>query len=93
MKDKIAKKEKKSNKRKAKSTAKQDERFSKIAVDPLFNEIPRKERKVVVDERFQRMLTDDRFKIGASLGKVDKRGRRIDLSTNQHLSNLYDFEQ
>ncbi|KAI1724115.1 hypothetical protein Ddc_05320 [Ditylenchus destructor] len=93
MKDKMKKKESKSNKRKAKSTAKQDERFSKIAIDPLFNEIPRKERKVVVDERFQRMLKDDRFKIGASVGKVDKRGRKIDLSTNQHLANLYDFEQ
>uniref|UniRef100_A0A915CUL1 NUC153 domain-containing protein n=1 Tax=Ditylenchus dipsaci TaxID=166011 RepID=A0A915CUL1_9BILA len=33
-------------------------------MDPLFKEIPRKERKVVVDERFKTMFTDDRFKLG-----------------------------
>lgn len=67
-----------------------DDRFADIATNPLFKEIPRKKKKVVVDERFQAMFTDDRFKTGKS-GKIDKRGRCLDLSSSKHLASLYDM--
>ncbi len=33
-----------------------EDRFARIAKDPLFREMPKKKRKVVVDERFKKMV-------------------------------------
>lgn len=69
----------------------EDDRFAEISTNPLFNEIPRKKKKVVIDQRFQSMFTDNRFKT-RKFGKMDKRGRCLDLSNSKHLAALYDMD-
>jgi hypothetical protein len=52
----------------------QDERFKHVAYDARFQRFPsRNKNKVKVDDRFQRMFTDEEFRVGAS---KDKRGRK-----------------
>lgn len=68
-----------------------DSRFIKITSNPLFNEMSKKERKVIVDERFKQLFTDDQFKIGNF--KVDKRGRKFNIPGKDHLNNIYDIEK
>jgi len=34
----------------------EDARCSRVAYDPMFREMPKKRRKVVVDERFKKMV-------------------------------------
>jgi len=52
----------------------QDERFKHLAYDARFQRFPSRNKNTVkVDDRFQRMFTDEEFRVGAS---KDKRGRK-----------------
>nr|XP_006824858.1 PREDICTED: LOW QUALITY PROTEIN: ESF1 homolog [Saccoglossus kowalevskii] len=66
----------------------QDERFAHIKQDPRFQKMPRLERKVKIDKRFQGMFRDQRFKEKYT---VDKRGRPVNLSTNEDLRKYYEL--
>lgn len=63
-----------------------DSRFSHIANDPRFKTIPRSQRQVKIDKRFQSMFKDKRFKIKYT---VDKRGRPISRTSNEDLERYY----
>ena len=39
----------------------EDSRFSKFNTDPKFRNVPKKQRKVQIDERFQSMFKDKKF--------------------------------
>ncbi|VDK76961.1 unnamed protein product [Litomosoides sigmodontis] len=65
-----------------------DERFNVVLNDPRFDALPRKKRKVVVDERFKDMLTSEKF---SSKGNVDMRGRRINWKPKNDLNVLYEL--
>jgi hypothetical protein len=66
-----------------------DPRFSKLFTDPKFRNVPKKERKVKIDERFQSMFKDKRFvsKVG-----VDKRGRPGNFTTKENFEKFYHLE-
>ncbi|KAK7165816.1 hypothetical protein R3I93_005788 [Phoxinus phoxinus] len=70
----------------SKNTASGDERFSKVKKDPRFWEMPNRERKVKIDERFQSMFHDQRFKLKYT---VDKRGRPVNHTTTEDLKRFY----
>ena len=63
-----------------------DQRFAHIAKDPRYRRIPREERKVKIDKRFQTMFSDKRFKLKYS---VDKRGKPVNLTSNENLKKYY----
>lgn len=63
-----------------------DGRFSHIASDPKFKTIPRSQRKVKIDKRFQGMFKDKRFKMNYT---VDKRGKPISRTSNEDLGHYY----
>lgn len=63
-----------------------DGRFSRIARDPMFWEMPEKERKVKIDKRFRAMFHDKKFKMKYT---VDKRGRPVNYSTTENLRKFY----
>ncbi|XP_028393448.1 ESF1 homolog [Dendronephthya gigantea] len=65
-----------------------DERFSHIAKDPRFRKIPNKKRKVKIDSRFQQMFSDKNFNTKYF---VDKRGRKVQDSAKEDLSNFYEL--
>ena len=67
----------------------EDKRFAHIGKDPKFRPIPRKEKKVKVDSRFNAMFNDDRFKLKYS---VDKRGRPVNFTSKEQLEKFYDLE-
>lgn len=70
----------------SKNTASGDDRFSKVKKDPRFWEMPNRERKVKIDERFQSMFHDQRFKLKYT---VDKRGRPVNHTTTEDLKRFY----
>ncbi|XP_027750284.1 ESF1 homolog [Empidonax traillii] len=63
-----------------------DGRFSCVARDPRFWEMPEKERKVKIDKRFRAMFHDKKFKLKYT---VDKRGRPVNFSTTENLRKFY----
>ena len=66
-----------------------DPRFSKFQTDPKFRTIPKKVRKVKIDERFQSLLKDKKF---VSKASVDKRGRPGNFSTKENYEKFYELE-
>lgn len=63
-----------------------DSRFAHIANDPRFKTIPRAQRQVKIDKRFQAMFKDKRFKMKYT---VDKRGRPMSRTSNEDLERFY----
>ncbi|OWK56397.1 ESF1 [Lonchura striata] len=63
-----------------------DGRFSCVARDPRFWEMPEKERKVKIDKRFRAMFHDKKFKLKYT---VDKRGRPVNYTTTENLRKFY----
>ncbi|NXB47725.1 ESF1 protein, partial [Leucopsar rothschildi] len=63
-----------------------DGRFSCVARDPRFWEMPEKERKVKIDKRFRAMFHDKKFKLRYT---VDKRGRPVNYSSTENLRKFY----
>ncbi|KAG1697385.1 ESF1 [Nymphon striatum] len=66
----------------------EDDRFTHISRDPRFKRLPIKERKVKIDKRFKAIFDDDSFKIKYN---VDKRGRPIQLTSQENLKKYYDL--
>lgn len=66
----------------------QDERFQHLVSDPRFRGIPKVQRKVKIDKRFQSMFTDDKFKVKYT---VDKYGRRVNKSNAEDLRKFYEL--
>ncbi|XP_065158130.1 ESF1 homolog [Atheta coriaria] len=66
-----------------------DKRFAHVANDPKFRRIPKGERKVKIDKRFQSMFKDKKFKVKYT---VDKRGRPVNHSTTENLKRYYDID-
>ncbi|XP_017891935.1 ESF1 homolog [Ceratina calcarata] len=65
-----------------------DKRFAHIARDPKFKRIPKAERKVKVDKRFQSMFSDKKFSIKYT---IDKRGRPVNQTSSENLKKYYDL--
>lgn len=65
-----------------------DKRFAHVAKDPRFRKMPVGERKVKIDTRFKHMFKDKKFKMKYS---VDKRGRPVNLTTNENLKKYYEL--
>lgn len=63
-----------------------DGRFSCVARDPRFWEMPEKERKVKIDKRFRAMFHDKKFKLRYT---VDKRGRPVNYTSAENLRKFY----
>ncbi|XP_062345377.1 ESF1 homolog [Cinclus cinclus] len=63
-----------------------DGRFSCVARDPRFWEMPEKERKVKIDKRFRAMFHDKKFKLRYT---VDKRGRPVNYTSSENLRKFY----
>ncbi|XP_050428510.1 ESF1 homolog [Adelges cooleyi] len=63
-----------------------DKRFSKIGNDPKFKRLPKAERKVKIDKRFQSIFKDKRFKVKYT---IDKRGRPLRGSTTEDFKKFY----
>ncbi|KRY67638.1 ESF1 -like protein, partial [Trichinella pseudospiralis] len=70
------------------SEFKKDKRFAHVSWDPKFREMPRKIRKVKIDDRFSSMFTDPNFKLEFT---VDKRGRPYHRSTEENMRKFYDI--
>ncbi|XP_015184806.1 PREDICTED: ESF1 homolog isoform X2 [Polistes dominula] len=66
-----------------------DKRFAHIARDPKFKRIPKNERKIKIDKRFQSMFNDDKFAIKYT---VDKRGKPINQTSMENLQKYYHQE-
>eukprot|EP00820_Chromera_velia_P019557 Cvel_28367.t1-p1 / transcript=Cvel_28367.t1 / gene=Cvel_28367 / organism=Chromera_velia_CCMP2878 / gene_product=hypothetical protein / transcript_product=hypothetical protein / location=Cvel_scaffold3698:409-1435(-) / protein_length=211 / sequence_SO=supercontig / SO=protein_coding / is_pseudo=false len=58
--------------------------------DPRFKPVPKKVQKTVVDERFSKLFTDDRFRLSASR---DPYGRKKPRERGEDLSRLYALEK
>nr|XP_018913035.1 PREDICTED: pre-rRNA-processing protein esf1 [Bemisia tabaci]XP_018913036.1 PREDICTED: pre-rRNA-processing protein esf1 [Bemisia tabaci] len=65
-----------------------DDRFAHVAQDPKFRRIPKYERKIKIDKRFQSMFTDERFTVNYS---VDKRGRPLQKSSGDDFRKYYEI--
>ncbi|XP_053917296.1 ESF1 homolog isoform X1 [Cuculus canorus] len=63
-----------------------DGRFSRVARDPRFWEMPEKERKIKIDKRFHAMFHDKKFKLKYT---VDKRGRPVNYTSTEDLKKFY----
>lgn len=66
----------------------QDERFQHLVSDPRFKNLPKVQRKVKIDKRFQGMFTNDKFKVKYT---VDKYGRRVNKSNSEDLRKYYEL--
>ncbi|XP_047533514.1 ESF1 homolog [Vanessa atalanta] len=66
-----------------------DSRFAKYLNDPRYRQIPKHERKVKIDKRFQSMFKDDKFKVKYT---VDKRGRPVNETSTENLRKYYDLD-
>ncbi|XP_076638892.1 ESF1 homolog isoform X2 [Colletes latitarsis] len=65
-----------------------DKRFAHIARDPKFKRIPKTERKVKIDKRFQSMFKDKKFTVQYT---IDKRGRPVNQTSSENLRKYYDL--
>lgn len=66
----------------------EDKRFAHVLSDPKFRRIPKSERKVKIDNRFQSMFKDKKFKVKYT---IDKRGRPVNHSTTEDLKRYYEL--
>ncbi|KAL3267297.1 hypothetical protein HHI36_011428 [Cryptolaemus montrouzieri] len=64
----------------------EDERFKRISTDAKFRRVPGKQQKVQIDNRFQSMFKDKKFKEEYI---VDERGRPVHHSSAKDLKRLY----
>lgn len=67
-----------------------DSRFTKYLNDPKYRQIPKHERKVQIDKRFQSMFNDEKFKVKYT---VDKRGRPINETSTENLRKYYEVDE
>ncbi|XP_047991302.1 ESF1 homolog [Leguminivora glycinivorella] len=67
-----------------------DNRFVKYLNDPRYRQIPKHERKVKIDKRFQSMFNDSKFKVKYT---VDKRGRPVNETSTENLRKYYELEE
>ena len=71
-----------------------DSRFSSMHNAPIFKKVKKDNNKITVDERFQTVLTDDRFR--AVPGTIDIYGRKSKKSTKaaaeKELNSFYQIE-
>lgn len=66
-----------------------DKRFEHLASDPRFKTLRRKQKKVVIDERFQSMFTDKKFTLKYNR---NKRGRKQNKTSADDLKKYYSLE-
>eukprot|EP01036_Dinobryon_divergens_P044239 gene44239-59013_t len=66
-----------------------DPRFVSMQSDPIFKKNRKGKHKVKVDERFQGVLSDDRFRV--TPGQVDRYGRKTKAKSNAAVEELHDF--
>lgn len=67
-----------------------DSRFTKYLNDPRYRQIPKHERKVKIDKRFQSMFKDEKFKVKYT---VDKRGRPVNETSTENLRKYYEVDE
>nr|XP_021188283.2 ESF1 homolog isoform X1 [Helicoverpa armigera] len=67
-----------------------DDRFTKYLNDPKYRQIPKHERKVKIDKRFQSMFKDEKFKVKYT---VDKRGRPVNETSTENLRKYYEVDE
>lgn len=67
-----------------------DSRFGKYLNDPRYRQIPKHERKIKIDKRFQSMFNDEKFKVKYT---VDKRGRPVNETSTENLRKFYELEE
>ncbi|KAI8033838.1 uncharacterized protein LOC128265137 [Drosophila gunungcola] len=67
-----------------------DARFQHLLADPRFRGVPKVQRKVKIDKRFQGMFTDDKFKVKYT---VDKYGRPVNKSNAEDLRKFYELDE
>ncbi|XP_077290002.1 ESF1 homolog [Arctopsyche grandis] len=65
-----------------------DTRFTKLVNDPRYRQIPKTERKVKIDKRFQSMFDNEKFKVKYT---VDKRGKPVNQTSSENLKKYYDL--
>lgn len=83
---------KKSKKGQDASETAKDSRMSTIKSDPVFREMPKREKKVKVDPRFKAMFDDEQF--SSTTASVDRHGRPINkLKSREDLRNIYEMEE
>lgn len=78
-------------KSKSKNEMIDDPRFASVHTDPRFQRVPKRESKVTIDSRFNRMFTDKNF--STSSAPVDKRGRPKRQKTDSSLRHYYRIEE
>ena len=66
-----------------------DPRFKRLRTDPKFRNVPKKERKIKIDQRFQSLLEDKKF---GSKVSIDKRGRPGNFSTKENFAKFYELD-
>ncbi|XP_030567000.1 ESF1 homolog [Drosophila novamexicana] len=66
-----------------------DERFQHLLADPRFRGVPKVQRKVKIDKRFQGMFDDDKFKVKYT---VDKYGRPVNKTNAEDLRKFYELD-
>ncbi|XP_030379635.1 ESF1 homolog [Scaptodrosophila lebanonensis] len=66
-----------------------DERFQHLLADPRFRGVPKVQRKVKIDKRFQGMFNDEKFKVKYT---VDKYGRPVNKSNAEDLRKFYELD-
>lgn len=66
-----------------------DKRFTKLFTDPKYRNVPKKQRKVKIDDRFQSLFKDKKF---VSKVSVDKRGRPGNFSTKENFEKFYHMD-
>jgi hypothetical protein len=70
-----------------------DPRFFSMHTNPTFSRPKKQSNKVKIDERFQAVLTDERFR-AAEGGKVDRYGRRREKKDNkEELDKFYHVDE
>lgn len=65
----------------------EDKRFDLITKDPKFRRVPTTHTKVKIDKRFQSMFQDKKFQLKYT---TDKRGRPVQLHSNDDLKRYYE---
>ncbi|XP_060661596.1 ESF1 homolog [Drosophila nasuta] len=67
-----------------------DARFQHLLSDPRFRGVPKVQRKVKIDKRFQGMFEDEKFKVKYT---VDKYGRPVNKSNSEDLRKYYELDE
>lgn len=75
----------------------EDSRFSSVLSAPIFKNIPAEKNKVVLDERFKHVLTDEKFRVLPG-GGVDQYGRKVkrksaEAQAVKELESFYTIDQ